>query len=195
MPAQPIFDVIGWAGAFLYLYAYLFLARHLRERRHLYVGLNALAALAVATVSLAKGTPQAVVLNLGWFGISLLSYRGALPGLGHRLAMAFRVVALTWAGAAAVMLASQMWAVGISTLAWLGTTCFLASYLLFASLRITYLEFNAWNLFAPAALLPRLIADENWPVVGLESFWCIAAAYALLRARLAGPHDSPSSPP
>lgn len=190
MLAQSIFDLIGWAGTLLYLYAYVFLAPRLRQRRHLYVGLNALAALAVATVSAVKGTPQAVVLNLGWLGISLLSYRGALPGLGHGLAMAFRIAALIWTVATVIMFANQMWASGISWLAWLGTTCFLASYLLFANFRIGYLEFNGWNMFAPAALLPRLIADENWPVVGLESFWFLAAAYAFVRTRLKGAPDA-----
>ena len=178
-----ILEIAGWAGAFLYLYAYLLIVLKINKTQRYYLLTNAIAATGVVLVSVLKGTYQAVILNLAWLVISGLRFYSVnmprrIPG---------RLFLRTMVPVCFVWVVISYWAIAphhsISVLAWLGTATFLLAYLLFVNERLTLREFNLWNIAAPIALLPRLYEDANWAVFALETLWASAALYATLTHR------------
>jgi hypothetical protein len=175
-----VLEIAGWAGALLYLYAYLLIVLKINTTRRHYFLANAIAATGVAAVSLLQGTYQAVTLNLAWLFISGFRFFGvSMPNLTPGPTF-FRILAPVWLVWVLVSYRKLGPVYSISALAWLGTVIFLLAYILFVNERILTKEFNLWNIAAPIALLPRLHNDANWPVLALELVWAAAAVYATL---------------
>jgi hypothetical protein len=180
-----IFEIVGWVGTLFYFYGYLRIALGINTTRKHYLTVNAVAALAITIVSVAKGTHPVVVLNLAWLAISIAGIRGARPRFIAISPRIFLAGGMAWVAAVAVAFMAGEQAYAVLMLAWLGTAVFILSYLLFVNEGISVIEFNICNVIAPIALLPRLYDDSNWPVLALELFWATIAVYAVASRRSA----------
>jgi hypothetical protein len=185
-----LWSVVGWTGAALYLGAYLYLAGSVAPQVRVYYATNLLAALLVCLSSVDFGTWPTVVINGFWAGVSSVALRGrdVAPGflrapvlnslLTTLLATSCAVAVVLWLHAGAPAAASL--------LGWSSAAAFCFGYLLFAAEGIERRAFLAYNLYAALVLLPRLILDSNWPVVGLEVVWALVSLGGLATSRWQG---------
>lgn len=170
-----VWEIVGWIGTALYVLAYVLLALRMLSADRVYYGLNVVAALFVAAVSVAKGSAQAAAINGLWAAASVYGVCGLTPPHPWlrpfivRIAVAIQVggglFALRWVGLG----------VAASWMAWGSVATYTGAYVLFVGRRVAPLEFHIVNFIASTAILPVLILEANWPVVALEVAWAVAA--------------------
>jgi hypothetical protein len=74
-----IVDIIGWAGAGVLLFAYLFVSNgKMAAKSYIYQGLNAFASICLIYNTYTYGTIPLVALNTAWLLISLNTIRTIL---------------------------------------------------------------------------------------------------------------------
>jgi len=173
-------EIVGWLGTALYILAYALLAGRVLPAGRAYFLLNVFAAVFVATVSVDKGSVQAVFVHGLWAVASVYGVCGVAPPLfGLRPAVVRVVVAAFVVGG----LAAMPW-VGLEAsagwMAWGAVVGYTGAYVLFTGGRMAVLEFHIVNLVASAAILPALALDANWPTFALEFIWLVVAAVGIV---------------
>lgn len=176
-----LFETIGWLGTGTYLVAYGLLSAKIIRAEALYYRLNILGASGIVVVSWAKGTWQAVAINVLWIVLSLYGLLGKSPPVRAVSPRGARGVVAVVAAAALAAFSMGSWHLGIELLGWVSFLAFFLGYALFVSGRISQREFHVWNLVAPTVLLPELWVHRNAPVFVLEAVWALSAAVGLWR--------------
>lgn len=190
-----LLQLIGWAGTFIYLAAYVYVSRVSDYRRGLYFGGNLVGALCILAVSLGLHSWQAVVINGFWAVISvagLLALRPRWPAPPPWMLGGVVVVAV---GTSAILLFIDA-SLAIGLLGWSATATFCLGYCLFATEKLAPGHFFLLNAYSASAIIPQLVVDGNYPTVGLEAAWTVISLMGWRRTAAARqPKRSGSLPP
>lgn len=185
-------EVVGWIGTSLYLLAQVLLSVFSISRSR-YVMLNALAAFLVSVYSLYVWSLQPVFINVVWTVLSLIGLKvvadqarikkGSRVGLksdGDNLSLL-----LIASGALVFLLGYGFLGMGpLLWLSWLSFWLYSATYFCFIFFRLSDFWFFALCIVSAAIIIPQLLLDGNFPVVGVQVLWIFWSSVGVIRVML-----------